>query len=143
MTVNMDYMMLRKKWLTMGLLSLLLIINSCAKDAGEGGTSSIKGKVYGKFYNETFTSLTGESYAPDVDVYIVYGDESTYGDKQKTCYDGSFEFKYLRKGNYKVYAYSKDTTLTNPTTKYAVIAEVTISKSGETVITEDIIIADN
>lgn len=139
----MNRKMIRKRWITLSIFSLILMISSCAKDAGEGGTSSIKGKVYCKYYNETFTSLNGESYAPDVDVYIVYGDETTYGDKQKTCYDGSFEFKYLRKGNYKVYAYSKDTTMTNPTTQFAVVAEVTISKSGETVTTEDLIIADN
>ena len=133
----------QKKGLILSTFVVLLLVASCAKDAGEGGTSSIKGKVYAKYYNKTFTSLIGETYAPDKDVYIIFGDDVTYGDKQKTCYDGSFEFKYLRKGKYKVYAYSLDTTLTNPSTQFAVIAEVEITKNGETVVTNDIVIADN
>ncbi len=133
----------QKKGLIFSTFVVLLLVASCAKDAGEGGSSSIKGKVYAKYYNKTFTSLIGETYAPDKDVYIIFGDDVTYGDKQKTCYDGSFEFKYLRKGKYKVYAYSLDTTLTNPSTQFAVIAEVEITKNGETVVTNDIVIADN
>ena len=133
----------QKKGLILSTFVVLLLVASCAKDAGEGGTSSIKGKVYAKYYNKTFTSLIGETYAPDKDVYIIFGDDVTYGDKQKTCYDGSFEFKYLRKGKYKVYAYSLDTTLTNPSTQFAVIAEVEITKNGETEVTNDIVIADN
>jgi hypothetical protein len=136
-------MMIQKKLLNISVFVLILLLASCTKEAGEGGTSAIKGKVYTKYYNNTFTSLIGESYAPDKDVYIIYGDDVTYGDKQKTCYDGSFEFKYLRKGNYKVYAYSLDTTLTNPATQFAVIAEVTISNNGETVTSNDLIIIDN
>jgi hypothetical protein len=133
----------QKKGLIFSTLIVLLLVSSCAKDAGEGGSSSIKGKVWGKYYNKTFTSLIGEAYAPKKDVYIIYGDDASYGDKQETCYDGSFEFKYLRKGKYKVYAYSLDTTLTNPATQFAVIAEVEITKNGETVVTDDIVIADN
>jgi hypothetical protein len=72
----------QKKGLIFSTLVVLLLVSSCAKDAGEGGTSSIKGKVWGKYYNKTFTSLIGETYAPDKDVYIIYGDDATYGDKQ-------------------------------------------------------------
>lgn len=133
----------QKKGLIFSTLIVLLLVSSCAKDAGEGGSSTIKGKVYAKYYNKTFTSLIGETYAPKKDVYIVYGDDASYGDKQETCYDGSFEFKYLRKGKYKVYAYSLDTTLTNPATQFGVIEEVEITKNGETVITNDIVISDN
>lgn len=133
----------QKKALIFGAFLVLLLVASCSKDAGEGGTSSIRGKVYAKYYNKTFTSLIGEAYAPDQDVYIIYGDDVTYGDKQKTCYDGSFEFKYLRKGTYKVYAYSLDTTLTNPATQFAVIAEVKITKSGETIVTDNLLISEN
>jgi len=135
-------MIIQKKWISLSLLFLLLICASCSKDAGEGGTSSIKGKVYAKYYNKTFTSLLGESYAPDKDVYIIYGDNETYGDKQKTSYGGTFEFKYLRKGKYKVYTYSLDTTFTNPVGFYAVIVDVYISENGETITTNDIIVAD-
>jgi len=136
-------MITQKRWLIFSVSILLILITSCTKEAGEGGTSSIKGKVYATYYNKTFTSVIGQMYAPDKDVYIIYGDDATYSDKQKTCYDGSFEFKYLRKGKYKVYAYSLDTTLTNPATQFAVIAEVTISSNGETIVTDDLIISEN
>jgi hypothetical protein len=88
----------------------LLVFSSCKKEAGQGGTSTIKGKVYANYYDKSFYILKASSYAPDVDVYIIYGGQSTYGDHQKTSYDGSYEFKYLRSGSYKIYTYSQDTT---------------------------------
>lgn len=136
-------MILKKQVHILAAFLLCTSLLSCNKEPGEGGTSSIQGKVLATYYNETFTAQLGESYAPDKDVYIVYGDDATYSDKQKTNYDGSFEFKYLRKGKYRIYAYSKDTTLTNPTGKFAVYADVEITKKGETVVVSDIKIADN
>ena len=45
--------------------------------------------------------------APDQDVYLIYGSENTfYDDDVKTSYDGSFEFRYLQKGDYQIFAYS-------------------------------------
>lgn len=137
-------MMIQKKRIPIFIaLMLCTMLFSCSKEPGEGGTSTIQGKVLAKYYNETFTAQLGEAYAPDKDVYIIYGDDASYSDKQKTNYDGSFEFKYLRKGKYRIYAYSKDTTLTNPVGKFAVYADVEITKKGETVVVPDIKIADN
>jgi len=106
---------------------LFLTFYSCKKDPGEGGTSSITGKVYAKDYNSTFTVLQGEYYAPDKWVFIIYGDNKDYGNKIRTSYDGTYEFKYLRPGTYHVYAYSKDSTL-QTNAEIAVIKDVTISK---------------
>lgn len=83
---------------------LITSLYSCTKEEGEGGRSSISGKVH-------MTDVTGGNqgayYAPDYDVYIIYGDDNdVYDDDMKTNYDGSFEFKNLRKGNYRVYAYT-------------------------------------
>ncbi|MCX6269863.1 MAG: hypothetical protein NTU44_01345 [Bacteroidetes bacterium] len=121
------------------LLFTSAVLFSCKKDPGVGGTSGIYGKVYVKDYNATFTVLQDEYYAPDVDVYIIYGDDKSYGDKVKTSYDGTYEFKYLRKGTYHVYAYSKDSTL-QTTSDLAVIKKVEITKNHQDVEVPEIII---
>lgn len=48
----------------------------------------------------------------DEDVYIIYGDEDEiYDDNIKTNFDGTFKFTNLRKGTYKVFAYSEDESI--------------------------------
>jgi hypothetical protein len=120
-------------------ISLIITIVSCKKDAGEGGNSSLYGKVYVKDYNSTFTVLEEEYYAPDEDVYIIYDNDRSYGDHTKTSYDGTYEFKYLRPGTYHIYAYSKDSSLqTNaamPVTK-----DVKITKARQEVEVPEIVI---
>lgn len=115
------------------LLTGLTTFNSCKKEAGEGGNSSIKGKIWVEDYNATFTTLQAQYAGADEDVYIIYGDNTSYGDKIKASPDGSFEFKYLRKGNYTIYVYSKDKTLASPSGKVTVKVNATISKKKETV----------
>ncbi len=120
-------------------MCFLLIFFSCKKEAGQGGTSSIKGKVYAKYYDKTFYKLTDSAYAPNVDVYIIYGDMPSYGNHQKTNYDGTYEFLYLRNGSYKIYAHSQDTTgqYSNHLNIYApllyIIKSVEITKRKQTV----------
>jgi hypothetical protein len=129
---------------SIGILCIVaaFVLVSCSKEAGEGGTSSIRGKVHARYYNDLFTSYLGEGYDPDEDVYIVYGDDATYSDHLKTNYDGSYEFKYLRKGTYRIFAYSKDSTFSIPAGKYAVIQEITIDKNNQEKIAADIEILD-
>ncbi|HNX06983.1 MAG TPA: hypothetical protein PKL96_05315 [Bacteroidales bacterium] len=112
---------------------------SCKKDPGEGGTSSIYGKVYMKDYNSTYTVLLEEYYAQDVDVYIIYGDDKTYSERIRTNYDGTYEFKYLRKGTYHIYAYSEDSTLTT-NAMIPVIRDVEITKNNQDVEADEMII---
>ncbi len=123
-------------------VTLLLFIGACSKDAGEGGNATIRGKLHARYYNDLFTVCLGTAYAPDEDVYIVYGDDFTYSNRVRTNYDGSYEFDFLRKGSYKVYAYSKDTTFSEPSGKFAVIQEVEITKSNQEVLVPDIEIVD-
>ncbi len=123
-------------------LSFFFLITSCSKEAGEGGTSGIRGKVYAKYYDDYFTTFLGAAYAQDKEVFIVYGDDATYSDKVTTNYDGTYEFSYLRKGNYKVYVYSEDSTLTSPSGEIAVMAEIEISKNNVVVNVPDIMIFD-
>ena len=116
-----------------------MFFSSCKKEAGEGGTSSIYGRIMVKDYNSTYTVLEEEYYGQDVDVYIIYGDDKTYSERIRTNYDGVFEFKYLRKGMYHVYAYSEDSTL-QTNAMIPIIRDVEITKNNEEAETTDIII---
>jgi len=93
------------------LLMIPMLMISCKKEPGSGGKSTIYGKVLVKDYNSTFTFLLETYYGPEIWVYLVYGDDRDYGDRIQTSFDGTWEFKYLRPGTYKVYALSKDSTL--------------------------------
>jgi hypothetical protein len=135
-------MIIKTKWLILNTIMVLICCSSCSKEAGEGGTSTITGKVYAKYYNKTLTSYIGESYAPNKYVYIIYGDNQGYGDKQRTNYGGVFEFKYLRKGRYTIYTFSLDTTFTNPAGQFGVVEQVNITDDDQTVTTKDLVIVD-
>ncbi len=129
-------------------LITLLAISSCSKPAGEGGRATIKGKIWVENYN-TLNSITdtyflkGEFAGADEDVYIIYGNDVSYGNKVKSGPDGIFEFKYLRKGDYKIYVKSKDTTRASyfyGSGIKTVDVSVTISDKKEVVETENLVI---
>jgi hypothetical protein len=107
--------------------AILLMMISCEKGPGEGGTSTIRGKImtYDLLHNDVVNRLdtvdndgdgdkTDGYYTADYDVFIIYGSlESLHDDIYKTSYDGSFHFQYLREGIYTIFIYSeceKDTT---------------------------------
>lgn len=110
-------------------LALTLTI-SCKKQAGEGGQATIKGKIWVQDWNSGFTIKNGEYAAMDEDVYIIYGNNVSYNDRIKTNYKGEFEFKYLRKGQYTIYVYSKDNTLKSQSgdTSFVRMVEITSKK---------------
>lgn len=112
----------------------------CEKEEGEGGTSSLIGKVYIVDYNADFSQIESEYYAQEEDVYIVYGDDNIYSDRFRTHYDGSYRFQYLRKGDYTIYAYSKDTTGISPSGYIPVSKTIKISKTQQEVEVENIVI---
>lgn len=88
---------------------LILVSNSgCKKDAGQGGAATIKGKLLVSNYNSQVTPVGDDDGAAGETVYILYGDNTIPDDNEKTSYDGTFEFKYLRKGTYTIFAYSLD-----------------------------------
>jgi hypothetical protein len=131
---------MKNKFQTSLIISIFLsLLVSCEKDPGKGGNSSVFGKVYVKDYNATFTILQDEYYGQDENVYIIYGDDKTYGDDVSTNYDGTYEFKYLRPGKYKIYAYSKDSTL-QTLSDIPVLVEVEITGKNQNVEAPDIII---
>ena len=118
-------------------ITLSAALFSCAKEAGDGGNSTIYGKITAYNYNAEFTELKGIYPAADEDVYLIYGDDRSYSQRVRTNYDGIYEFKYLRKGNYTIYAYSKDSTLTLPSGIYAVKLQVEITDNKQTVQADD------
>lgn len=124
------------------ILVLTGTIQACEKEEGEGGTSTITGKVYVLDYDGNFSKIINEYYAPDEDVYIIYGNDKIYGDDFKTHYDGTYHFQYLQKGKYTVYAYSKDSTGTSPSGVIPIMKEVNITENNQTVEVEDLVILD-
>jgi hypothetical protein len=129
----------------------ILILNfwGCKKPPGSGGNSSIKGKVTLYLYDPSTNTFSKKYPAADVDVYIIYGNELSYGDRIRADYEGDFEFKYLRKGDYTIYVYSVDTVVykgppANPKApKIAITKKVTISKNKQTVDAGDFVIYDD
>jgi hypothetical protein len=131
---------MKNKFQTSFLISIFLaLMVSCEKDPGKGGNSSIFGKVYVKDYNSTFTILQDEYYGQDENVYVIYGDDVTYSDDVSTNYDGTYEFKYLRPGKYKIYAYSKDSSL-QTLADIPIIKEVEITGKNQRIEVPDIVI---
>jgi len=103
----MKHMKKVSKFLMLIMCVTLLLSSSCKKGPGEGGQASIKGKVYAVNYNAAMTLPYDSGYLGRQKVYIIYGDETAVGDNQDSNPEGAFEFKYLRKGTYKVYVYTK------------------------------------
>jgi len=86
---------------------VLLLASGCAKTEGEGGAATIQGKIMIQDYNATTHSPNGSPYAGyKTKVYIIYGNGTTYHDDYDCSYDGSYQFRNLRKGVYKVFVYT-------------------------------------
>jgi len=122
----------------LGILFLSLMVLSCSKEPGDGGNSTIYGKIIAHDYNAEFTNLKGIYPAADEDVFLTYGDDHSYSQRIRSNYDGIYEFKYLRPGDYSIYVYSKDSTLSLASEMYAVIKNVTIDDNRQTVEVEEI-----
>ena len=92
--------------------ALFLPVTGCKKPAGPGGKAAIKGKIYVKDFNTSgYGGPISEYYAAGEPVYICYGDNNVVGTSVRTSPDGSYEFLYLRSGQYKVFALSRDTSI--------------------------------
>ncbi len=122
-------------------LSALILI-SCEKPAGQGGTSNIKGKIFVKDFNSAATAEIGEFYGVGETVYISYGDDKAVGNSVKTGADGTFEFLYLNKGKYTVFAVSRDTSVhvSGSDKVLPVSVEVNITEGNKTYEVGDVII---
>lgn len=124
------------------LIITLFLIVSCKKKEGPGGQATVSGKVYAYDYDNTLNYLISKGYSAGTKVYIVYGDQKSIGNTITTSIDGTFEFKYLNKGHYKVYALSVDTAyrVKGNDTENPVIKEFDINDRKQKVALDDIII---
>jgi hypothetical protein len=128
--------MIRLRKTTIGYLLFTTLLAACQKDAGPGGLATVKGKVYGRDIT-TGGNLKAEGYLPDWRVYISVSGDPGYFEDMKTSYDGSYEFKFLRKGNYDVWAFSDcDTCLIK--TQLVMKKGIKVSDKKETVTVPDI-----
>lgn len=133
-----------------GIMLICFLFSSCKKEEGPGGTSTIKGKVIVNDFDPAFLNPVPEIYpASDEKVYILYGEDgTTYNDNFNTSYDGTYEFKYLQKGKYRLFSYSKDSTGAKTTgiisgKSIPVFVNVEITKNGSTAVAPDLVILKN
>jgi len=85
-----------------------LLMSGCTKEPGEGGRALIRGTVLMQDINNNTGQPTGDPYpAQEYKVYIIYGDGDFYDDDVDTGPDGEYEFRWLRKGTYTIFAYSE------------------------------------
>ena len=128
--------MANKFKLILPIFILLFVFSSCRKVEGPGGSVTIKGVVIER--NHVGTSIF-EYPAADQDVYLIYGSENTfYDDDVKTSFDGSFEFRYLQKGDYQVFSYQDNPTVASGTDE--VLLELNASSNNEVVVLDTIYI---
>ena len=132
------------------ILAIAIGSSACKKEAGEGGTSVITGKVYVldiyQDENDT-TNAVWDTVAPiqlyaEKEVYIIYsGDNSdVYDDSFDTHWNGEFRFEYLRKGEYTIFTYADfDTSGVYPG-DYPIFQHITIDENNKTYILEDFIL---
>lgn len=116
---------------------------SCEKPAGPGGRATITGRVYARDFDNTQRYKMSEGYSAGERVYIMYGNSNTIGDDVRTSADGTFEFRYLNKGHYKIFVNSLDTAqkLKGNDSEKPIFREVDITDNKQVVsIQEDIII---
>ena len=122
----------------MALLALALVMPSCNKGPGEGGTGTIQGFVKLVHHpDDDFTLTPDTMVAAKTDVFIVYGDATYFGDDVETGADGMYQFEYLLPGRYTVYSYS-----TLPSGEKIAVGETVELSRGATVQVPTIYIHD-
>lgn len=119
------------------LLAVLFLFPSCEKQEGKGGKSTIQGTVYQNVYDNSGNFVVKEE-AREVNVYIIYGDSGVYDDDMDTHHDGTYEFKYLYPGTYKLFAYSECDSC--PSNTVAVEVSLQITDKNETVVAPEIVV---
>ena len=132
---------------TLWTIGAVALLASCKKEAGDGGNSSIKGKITKELrvvLNNPGTAV-GTFPAADQDVYILYDDHVSPDDRVRTNYDGEYEFLYLRPGNYKVYVFSKDTNAVAvpwDEEHMTVLQELEITDKEQRIVANDMMVYD-
>ena len=130
------------------ILFIALLISSCEKQAGEGGTSSIQGSVYklSTYFNVLTQQIDTISYQLDSkkDVYIIYSDDENdfYDDNVETNWNGQYRFDNLRKGVYTLFVYADSTDFLNISYDYPIFKHIKIDANNSTFTLSDFVIND-
>ena len=131
--------------LTTFLLFISLTLFSCIRTPGEGGRASITGSVelIRRVQLNNPSSPADTIAASNVEVFIIYGDHLGPDDKVDTNPDGDFTFEWLRTGDYILYVYSEDTSVTTPLPRVAVSYEIEIQDKDDVVTLDPFVIYDD
>ncbi len=109
------------------------------------GSSTIQGTVFEVNYknSSSYPNLEINYIVPskEQEIYITYGNHTFYDERIRTASDGTFEFKNLIKGRYKIFLYSED--VTGKTDKVVIEREINISNDNEVYVIEDPIYVEN
>jgi hypothetical protein len=131
-------MILKKLFIAGSLMAAVLFLSSCTKE-GPGGNATITGKVTVQLFDRGYRVMQGSYPAADEDVFIVYGTGDDVSNDTKTGPEGTFEFRFLTKGTYKIFVYTKD-PLSFPSGIRTVEKEVTLSSNKSKVDAGELII---
>jgi len=132
--------------LTTFLLFISLTLFSCVRTPGEGGRASITGSVelIRRVQLNNPQSNVDTIAASNVEVFIIYGDHLGPDDKVDTNPDGDFTFEWLRTGDYTLYVYSEDTSVTStPLPRVSVSYEVEIQDKDDVIQLDPFVIYDD
>ncbi len=124
-------------------ITAIALAFSCSKEEGFGGNAAIHGVVNLEHYNHDFSILHNTQPAANTYVYLIFGDQPGFGDRVRTSFDGSFQFTNLTGGDYTVYTYSMDSSVTAVSENLIVQKEISISERKQIVDAGSINIMDN
>ncbi|RED98374.1 collagen binding domain-containing protein [Marinoscillum furvescens] len=111
-------------------LVLLLTIVACSPEEGLGGNAQIRGRIVKKIYNDDKSLLLATESAKDEDVFLLFGEEQTVGEKVETSYTGHFQFGYLWPGDYRLFYYS-DTPNATHGDQVEIVHEISLKRGEE------------
>ena len=131
-----------KRYLVICIISIGLL--GCEKEAGEGGTSVIEGRViyFTTSYN-TQNSVTDTHYYPKSgkDIFIIYSDTegSIYDDKFETEWEGRYHFEFLRKGDYTIFTHVDSIVINDITYDYPIFKHISINNNSINTLSDFVI----
>lgn len=116
-------------------LTLLMILglSACKKEAGDGGLATIEGNLYENLYDPSGVFIE-KIPAGNENIYLIYGDNTTYDDRTDSDADGKYQFKELQKGEYRVFAFSDCNTCPSGLVEVEVDVEISDKKGATTAL---------
>jgi hypothetical protein len=108
----------------------------------DDGHATIRGTVKKIKYNKDsyWPNLVVEyvDFAHEQEIYLTYGDHDFYDDRIRTQDDGTFEFRNLIPGKYRIFLFSDD--VTRETEHVVLEYEATITEFDQVVVLDEIIV---